>query len=332
MKILVTGGSGFIGTRLVGELLKEGHEPLIFDKRPSVAYPDRYIQGDVRHFDALSNAISGHGAVIHLAAEHRDDVRPLSLYEEVNVGGASQLTRAVDACGCKRVVFTSSVAVYPLNAGEPDEEFRPAPFNPYGASKWKAEQVFGEWIAARPDVALTIVRPCVVFGENNRGNVYNLLKQIATRRFIIVGSGKNRKSLAYVGNLVAFLEHCLDFPTGIHLFNYADKPDLSSGEIVEIVRAELGMTDTNRVRLPYSLGLLAGYVFDLIAWATRRRFALSSIRIRKFCADTTVSTRRLEQVAGFSRRCSLPDALRKMVRYEFIEDSSQGDEVTEGGG
>ena len=236
------------------------------------------------------------------------------------------------ACGCTRLVFTSSVAVYPLNAGEPDESRSPAPFNPYGVSKWKAEQVFAEWVSSRSDVSLAEVRPCVVFGENNRGNVYNLQRQIASNRFLMIGTGENKKSVAYVGNVVAFLMHCLQMPTGTHLFNYTDKPDLSAREIVEIVRAELGLPGKIGFRLPYSLGLLAGYGFDLLAWVTRRRFALSSIRIRKFCADTTVATTRLDQLSGFSPQFSLPGALRRMVRYEFIEFGSRGKDLTEGGG
>ena len=102
MKILGTGGSGFIGSRLVGQLLEHGHEPLIFD----------------------------HDAVFNLAAEHRDDVRPLSLYDEVNVGGARNLVRACEETGCKKIVFTSTVAVYPLsrrNAGYPSENTPPGP-------------------------------------------------------------------------------------------------------------------------------------------------------------------------------------------------------------
>jgi len=332
MRICVTGGSGFIGTHLIGALLSAGHEVTVYDLRVSQAYPALTIQGDVRDGDALAKAVAGHDAIVHLAAEHRDDVRPLALYDDVNVGGAHQVVRAADACGCARVVFTSSVAVYPLNAGEPDESFPPAPFNAYGASKWKAEQVFRAWADQRPGVSLAMVRPCVIFGENNRGNVYNLLRQIAHRRFLMVGAGENRKSMAYVGNIVDFLMHCLELPAGCHLYNYADKPDLSAREIVEIVRAELGMTGTIGFHLPYSLGLAAGYGFDLLAWLTGRKLALSSIRIRKFCADTTVGTTSLRQLNGFTPRFTLPEALRRMVRYEFIEFGSQGKELTEGGG
>ena len=54
---------------------------------------------------------------------------------------------------------------------------------------------------------MTIIRPTVIFGEKNRGNVYNLLKQIASGKFLMIGKGQNRKSMAYVGNVVAFIKY-----------------------------------------------------------------------------------------------------------------------------
>ena len=72
---------------------------------------------------------------------------------------------------------------------------------------------------------LVIIRPTVVFGEGNRGNVFNLMNQIAKNRFMMVGSGTNRKSMAYVENVAAFLEYSLSFQSGLHVHNYVDKPD-----------------------------------------------------------------------------------------------------------
>ena len=184
--------------------------------------------------------------IIHLAGEHRDDVRPLSLYEEVNVGGAENVVAAARLSGCKRIIFTSSVAVYPLNVPSPTENNEPKPFNPYGESKLKAEEVFRRWAQETPGATLVIVRLCVVFGEGNRGNVYNLLSQIHRQRFLMVGRGLNRKSMAYVGNVSRFLAGCLAYPPGTHLLNYADKPDLSVVELVAIARRELGVLSSER--------------------------------------------------------------------------------------
>jgi len=96
MNILVTGGSGFIGTNLVSDLLEQGHKVSIYDKRKSETYPDLCIVADVRDKEKLANSMHGIDAVYHLAAEHRDDVRPVSLYYDVNVGGAENIAYGLE--------------------------------------------------------------------------------------------------------------------------------------------------------------------------------------------------------------------------------------------
>lgn len=317
MKILVTGGSGFIGGYLVKDLLRDGHEVTIYDRAPSATFPALVSLGDMRNREQLFNVIRGQDVVFHLAAEHRDDVRPASLYEEVNVQGAGNLVEAAKQAGCKRLIFTSSVAVYPLNARCPSEKFPPAPFNAYGRSKLAAEEVFQTWALQDPRVSLTVVRPCVVFGEGNRGNVYNLVQQVDAGTFVMVGDGQNRKSLAYVENLISFLVSTLSMRPGFHLFNYADKPDLTTNEIIRIARETLGVGGRlAAVRLPYAAGLVAGYCCDLLAALLRRKLPVSSIRVRKFCAETSVDASKLE-TTGFQRQFSLEDGLRRTIAAEF---------------
>jgi len=119
MNILVTGGSGFIGTNLVTDLLKEGHKVTIYDKQKSETYPDLCIVADIRDQEQLTRSIFGVDVVYHLAAEHRDDVQPTSLYYEVNVGGAENMVCALKKNSVNRLIFTSTVAVYGLNSGTP---------------------------------------------------------------------------------------------------------------------------------------------------------------------------------------------------------------------
>ena len=105
MNILVTGGSGFIGTNLSTDLLKEGHNVTIYDKQKSETYPDLCIIGDVRDKKKLTASVQGVDAVYHLAAEHRDDVQPTSLYYEVNVGSAENIVYALKKNDVKRLIF-----------------------------------------------------------------------------------------------------------------------------------------------------------------------------------------------------------------------------------
>ena len=317
---MVTGGSGFIGTRLIDELLKAGHEVKIFDKRDSKKYPNLVILGDVRDKEALIKASRGMDVIYNLAAEHADNVTPISLYEEVNVGGAENVVEAADANGIKKIIFTSSVAIYGLNRGEPDESFDAMPFNEYGRTKYEAEKVFLKWLEKDEGRSLVIIRPSVIFGENNRGNVYNLMRQIYLDKFIMVGSGENKKSMGYVGNIAKLLLDMIDAKEGLTLYNFADKPDLKGIEIVNIIRSEMKKGEI-KFKIPYFIGLLGGYAFDLASKITGKKFPISSIRIKKFAADTTISTKRLQE-SGFKPPYSLEEGLRRMVRSEFLEKNN----------
>lgn len=329
MKVLVVGGSGFIGTRLIDVLLERGHEVTNFDSAPAQTTPSFHVHGDVRDAAALTAAATGHDAIINLAAAHRDDVQPISLYTEINVDGARSVCEAATAAGIGRIVFTSSVAIYGLDKVNPTEDFEPDPFNEYGRTKLEAEKVFTAWAASEASRSLAIVRPSVVFGEGNRGNVHTLAAQVASGRFIQVGDGSNRKSMSYVGNIVEFLANCLDNPAGVRITNFADKPDLSTAELVALLRETLGRTRGSRIRLPLSVGVFAGHCFDVLGKITRRQFAISAIRMRKFAAETTVGTDRLA-ATGFTPRYTLTESLVRTLSAEFPELSTHASQAIEG--
>ena len=171
------------------------------------------VIGDVREQAQMDRELKGADVVVLLAAQHRDDVSPVSLYYDTNVGGMEVTLKAMEKNGCKRIIFFSSVAVYGLNKKNPNESHPADPFNHYGKSKWQAEEVLQKWYESHPDWNINIIRPTVVFGERNRGNVYNLLKQISSGRFLMVGKGENKKSMAYVGNIVSFVKFLIDNKT-----------------------------------------------------------------------------------------------------------------------
>ncbi|MGV8970443.1 MAG: NAD-dependent epimerase/dehydratase family protein [Microbacteriaceae bacterium] len=325
MKVLVVGGSGFIGTRLIEVLLERGHTVTNFDSAPSsptnptnptASGTAIHVSGDVRDTAALTLAASGHNAIVNLAAAHRDDVQPVSLYTEINVDGARSVCEAASAAGIPRIVFTSSVAIYGLDKVNPTEEFEPDPFNEYGRTKLAAEKVFTTWAGDDDSRSLAIIRPSVVFGEGNRGNVHTLAAQVASGRFIQVGDGKNRKSMSYVGNIVEFLANSLESPAGTRITNFADKPDLSTAELVALLRETLGRTRGSSIRLPLAVGVFAGHCFDALGTITGRQFAISAIRMRKFAAETTVGTERLE-ATGFRPRYTLEESLTRTLATEF---------------
>jgi nucleoside-diphosphate-sugar epimerase len=318
-KVDVIGGSGFIGTRLVRRLSGQKlFDIKIVDKAPSKAFADLVELVDVRSVEQLRSFISESSVIINLAAEHHDDVRPLSLYDEVNVGGAKNICTVAREKSVQTIIFTSTVAVYGFAPIGTDESGKIAPFNDYGRTKYEAEQVFTAWQAEAPEErTLVIIRPTVVFGEQNRGNVYNLLRQIASGKFVMVGHGENRKSMAYVENIAAFIEYSMSFKPGVHIYNFIDKPDFTMNTLVANVNRILGRPETIGFRLPFAVGYLIGKGFDLVAAITGKRFAISSIRVKKFCANSVYNT--AIDKTGFVPPVPLEQALAKTVRHEFIE-------------
>jgi GlcNAc-P-P-Und epimerase len=314
----IIGGSGFIGTRFAARLERNGSGFRLLDTVRSARFPKEHYQVDVRDVNALRDQITG-PYLVNLAAAHRDDVYPASLYHDVNVQGARNVCTIAAEKRIEKIIFTSTVAVYGFAPPGTDERGAINPFNEYGRTKYQAEAVYRDWQAEDPDNrTLVIIRPTVVFGEQNRGNVYNLLRFLADGRFVMVGSGRNVKSMAYVENVAAFIEHSLSFGSGVHLYNYVDKPDLDMNMLVTTVRRELGRNPKIRFRLPYPIGLLGGYFFDLLARVTGRSFPVSSVRIRKFCADTQFAT--CLEKTGFVPPVLLNEALRETIAHEFLED------------
>ena len=320
MNIYIVGGSGFVGTRLVRRIKdKEGYNPFIVDKSPSKLFPELTKLGDVRSEGQIQELISENSVIINLAAEHRDDVTPKSLYYETNVQGARNICEVANKKNIQQIIFTSSVAIYGFAPVGTNESGKVAPFNDYGRTKWEAEKIYKEWQLEDPENrSLVIVRPTVIFGERNRGNVFNLLRQIASNKFLMIGDGLNRKSMAYVENVAAFLEYSLDFKQGVHIYNYIDKPDFTMNSLVAHVNKLLGRPSEIKFRLPFSLGLLIGSCFDLVAKITGKKFPISAIRVKKFCANSVYES--AIESTGFIPPVPLMDAIEKTVRFEFIED------------
>ncbi|MFD2557063.1 NAD-dependent epimerase/dehydratase family protein [Sphingobacterium tabacisoli] len=318
MKIAIIGGSGFIGTNVI-RLLKgmKDYEVLNVDKRQSTAFTGITRIADVLDREAMAKELKGVDVVVLLAAEHQDNVQPISLYYDVNVEGMRNVLYAMDQNAIKRLVFTSSVAIYGLDKDNPDEFFPADPFNHYGKSKWEAELLMQDWFKQHGDWNISIIRPTVVFGEGNRGNVFNLLNQIASSRFMMIGKGQNQKSMSYVGNVVAFIFFLIENNfKGYSVYNYVDKPDFTTNDIVYNTGKVLNKPISN-VRIPYWVGMLGGYAFDILAFVTRKKFAVSSVRVRKFCAVTKYDATKVG-ASGFVAPFTMEEGLKRTLVAEFV--------------
>lgn len=317
MKIAVIGGSGFVGTRLIDILVSTGQYNLLnIDKNISEKFPDISVIGNVMNKETLISQLQGTDVVVLLAAEHRDDVAPVSLYYDVNVEGMRNTLEAMEANNVKRIVFTSSVAIYGLDKNNPDESFPADPFNHYGKSKWNAEQLLQEWYKKHEDWNINIIRPTVIFGEGNRGNVYNLLNQIANGKFMMIGKGNNQKSMSYLRNVIAFIKFLIEEKkSGYNIYNYVDKPDFTTNDLVHHTSKILNK-NIPTTRIPYWLGMLGGYGFDIVAWLSRKKLSISSVRVKKFCAVTQYDSTKA-MASGFEPPYTMEEGLKNMLHQDF---------------
>jgi nucleoside-diphosphate-sugar epimerase len=319
MKCLVIGGSGFVGSRLIPEL-EPTWNVVNLDKADSREFGSITHRIDVREPDSFMHHMQGCDTVVLLAAEHRDDVTPASLYFDVNVQGMRNILASMDQYGVRRIVFISTVAIYGLDISTPlCETDRIDPFNDYGRSKWEAEKILQEWIDKDKRRSALVLRPTVIFGEGNRGNVYNLINQIYSGNFLMIGDGCNKKSMSYVGNIVSFIAYMLNSHWhGTQVFNYVDTPDFDMNTLVAEVYRFKGKP-VPQLRIPYRLGIFVGTIFDIVAKITRHKFPISSIRVKKFCANTLVDGSKLN-ATQYIRPFTLMDGLQKMLTAEFSSD------------
>ena len=314
-KITVIGGSGFVGTNLCRQLALKQQDFEIIDLKMSNQFPEKCKIADVREVETLRNTITG-DVVVNLAAVHRDDVRDKSEYQRTNVDGAENLALVCEEKGIDKIVFTSTVAVYGFAEPGTDENGAINPFNEYGRTKFEAEEKLRNW-HAKGDKSLIIVRPTVIFGEGNRGNVFNLLNQIASGKFVMVGRGENKKSMAYIGNIVAFLETCIATDQKYGVYNYVDTPDLTMNELVSQVRAKLKGEEGVGLRLPYWLGLILGYTADIVSKISGKNLPVSSIRVKKFASSTEFKSAKAG-LNNFQGPFSLSDGVQRTLHSEFI--------------
>ena len=249
MKILVTGGTGFIGSHTVVELIGEGYETVIVDNlcNSSVTVLDdiqtitgvrpTFYEADIRDENALEKVFSQEkiDAVIHFAGLKAvgESVKiPLAYYEN-NVGGTIHLCRVMQKYGCKTIVFSSSATVYGMNNVAPFREDMPTSCtNPYGWTKLMLEQILTDLAASDPDFSVVLLRyfnpigahESGIIGENPSGIPNNLFPYIAK-----VAVGK-LPQLSIFGN-------DYDTPDGTGVRDYIHVVDLAKGHIKALAYA-----------------------------------------------------------------------------------------------
>ncbi|NCN27136.1 NAD(P)-dependent oxidoreductase [bacterium] len=316
MKVLLLGGSGFVGTHLAHCLKSQGHKVVVADLFPPSDEDLSFLKIDVRSEDCLSQFNGDEiDSIVNLAAVHRTPGHPDFDYFETNILGAGFATKLAEKLKIKKIVFTSSIAVYGAGESEKFEDSLCMPNIPYGISKLQAEFIHREWALRGSGRCLSILRPGVVFGKGEQGNFTRIAKALRRGLFVYPGRKDAIKSFIYVKDLCKLIKRELGVSSEeLRVFNAVVPKAHSVEEICLQFNSSLGYK-IPRLLIPFRL--ITGIAAILRTLEGALPFILSlglrSERIAKLVNSTHISGERL-RADGFEFSFSLKEALTDWSR------------------
>jgi nucleoside-diphosphate-sugar epimerase len=323
--VVIFGGTGFIGTFFANFLLDRNLCSHIYlcdietlDQKSSNYRKQSisnkkisYVELDVRKEINKLLDVDNIDLIANFAAIHREPGHEDFEYFQTNLLGAENVCRYADLIGCKHIIFTSSISPYGISEAVRDESSLPVPVTPYGSSKLVAEKIHQVWQAQNfHEKKLTIVRPGVVFGPGEGGNVSRLIQAVINRYFFYMGNKHTSKAGIYVKELcsaILWVYECqINNKSGVDIFNMTMNPGPSIEEYVKSI-CKVANINRNVIALPFPLLLFASKILDLAADILGVKNKFSPVRIRKLVRSNNILPTKLVE-AGYKYVFSLDDA------------------------
>lgn len=320
MNYIIFGGSGFIGTHLIRELKKiknENDKIYNFDivmcsGEESISGYDK--QNDVEYFRLdVRNKITDHDfpftesdIIFNLAAVHRTPGHEDKEYFETNIRGAENVVSFAEKYQIKRILFTSSIAVYGAMEDVKTENTLPTPNIPYGISKFVAEKIHIGWCEKDITRNLIILRPGIVYGRGEHGNMTRLYNGIKGRYYFYAGRKDTVKACIYVKELVGFMKYCMVDKSfnGHRVINCTFDPPFTIEQICEAMKES---TDLKGRKILKINGNLLMFLARILGPVCGKKVGIHPNRVKKLMISTNVSGQKLREM-GYKFRYSLNES------------------------
>ena len=322
MRVLVTGGTGFIGSALCEHYLAEGHEVRTLAKLATDAEKRNaqrieqagveVVVGDVTSREAVRSACQGVGLVHHVAAAMREADKGRSTYVEVNVEGTRHILEEGARSGVDHVVYCSSVGVYGDISGRTvDEASECRPTNFYGETKLLAEGLVKEFVA-KEQMPVVIVRPAEVYGPGDF-RLLKLFRMVQKGRFILFGKGQGKHHMIQIEDLVGAMVLAGTRPelSGKTFILAGDQPI----PLVDLLReiADVLGTKPPKLRFPLLPMMAAATVCEFSCRPFGIQPPLYRRRMDFFRHDWSFDTSAMKNVLGYSPRYDVRSGLERTV-------------------
>lgn len=274
MRVLITGGAGYIGSHVVLDFLKRGHQVTVFDNlstgwEANVPVGVELIKGDILDRDTLFAAVRGYEAVVHLAALKAagDSMTEPERYSRTNLTGTLNLLEAMTVSGCRYMVFSSSAAIF----GEPeylpvDEDHPMNPENFYGFTKLEIERLL-EWYARLKGVRFAALRYFNAAGYDLYGRVTGLERNPANLLPILMEAARGDRSG------VTIFGDDYDTPDGTCLRDYVHVSDLAEAHGLALSWLESHSSGNLKLNLGSGHGISVREMADAVLRITGRDFS-----------------------------------------------------------
>ncbi len=316
--VLVTGAAGFIGRELCRKMLA-GNWYVRGIMRRSTYRNNLPFGVDVIPIEEItprtdwSKILFGVHTVVHLAAQAHvinglsED--SLAAYRYVNTAGTERLAQTASASGVKRFVYLSTVKVNGEGkAGPYAEKDDPEPIDPYGISKWEAEQILYE-ISDQTGMEMVVLRPPLVYGPWVKANFLHLLKILDRSIPLPLASINNRRSLIFLGNLLSAIVTCINHPRAAgQTFLVSDGEDVSTPELIRHINSALGR--------PARLFPFPPVMLKMAGIITGKSVAMDRL-LRSLTIDCSKIRRELDWQAPFS----MEQGLRETAKW-YLKSAS----------